>query len=81
MFVEDTKENLIRRMHETLGYAKKVEGLCPLLAETLRREALWVEAALPSLNREGIIQSSGLLHGLCAATVVLIEELATPRTK
>lgn len=72
--VEDTKDNLGRRVGETLAYVPKIGPYSAALAEALHREATMVEAALPGLNREGMIQASGFLHGLSFAAAVLLEE-------
>lgn len=80
MLIDDTKADLSRRVKETYELTDKIEQFSLLLASTMRREAGVVKASLPALNREGRIQSNGLLHGLSAAASVLLEEWAKNRS-
>lgn len=74
MFIDDSKTDLDRRVKEAREYADQVSSFSPMLAATIRREAEVVAASMLGLNREGVIRSNGLLHGLSYAAVVLLEE-------
>lgn len=79
MYIDDSKADLERRVKEAREYAEQISSFTPLLAATMRGEADVVAASLPMLNREGIIRSNGVLHGLCYAAVILLEERQQPK--
>lgn len=81
MFIDDSKADLDRRVKEAREHADQIASFSPALAAAIRREADVVAVSMPSLNREGIIRSNGLLHGLAYAACMLLEDRKPDPTK